>query len=55
MRDDLPYRVEAWDEKDSPIEEIIALTFDYATAKSAYEEAVERRPGRLITLRQKRG
>jgi len=34
------------------IEEIIALTSDYATAKGAYE-AVKRRPGRFITLRQK--
>jgi hypothetical protein len=32
---------------------VIALASDYATAKSAYEEAVKRRPGRLITLRQK--
>jgi hypothetical protein len=51
--DDLPFRVELWDDKDSHIEEVIALASDYATAKSAYEEAVKRRPGRLITLRQK--
>ena len=52
--DDLPYRVDVWDDKDSHIEEeIIALTSDYATAKSAYEEAVKRRPGRFITLREK--
>ena len=47
--DDLPFRVEVWDDKDSRIEEIIALTSDYATAKSAYGEAVKRRPGRFIT------
>jgi hypothetical protein len=51
--DDLPFRVELWDDKDSRLEEIIALASDYATAKSAYEEAIKRRPGRLITLRQK--
>jgi hypothetical protein len=51
--DELPYRVDVWDDKDSHIEEIIALTPDYATAKSAYEEAVRRRPGRFITLREK--
>ena len=51
--DDLPYRVEVWDEKDSHIEEVIALTSDYATAKTAYEAAVKRRPERFITLRQK--
>ena len=39
--DDLPYRVEVWDDKDSHIEEVIALTSDYATAKSAYEAAVK--------------
>ena len=50
--DDLPYRVDVWDDKDSHIEEIIALTSHYATAKSAYEAAVKHRPGRFITLRQ---
>ena len=51
--DDLPYRVEVWDDKDTRIEEIIALTSDYATAKGAYEAAVKRRPGSFITLREK--
>jgi hypothetical protein len=51
--DELPFRVEVWDDKDSHIEEIIALTSDYATARNVYEEAVKRRPGRFITLRQK--
>ena len=51
--DDPPFRVELWDDKDSHIEEVIALAADYATAKSAYKEAVKRRPGKLITLRQK--
>jgi hypothetical protein len=54
MADDgLPFRVELWDDKDRHIEEVIALAADYATAKSAYKEAVKRRPGKLITLRQK--
>ena len=51
--DDLPYRVEVWDDKDTHIEEIIALTSDYATAKGAYEAAVKRRPGRFIALRER--
>jgi len=38
---DLPFRVELWDDKDSHIEEVIALASDYATARSAYEEAVK--------------
>jgi hypothetical protein len=51
--DELSFRVEVWDDKDGHIEEIIALTSDYATAKTVYAEAVKRRPGRFITLRQK--
>jgi hypothetical protein len=51
--DDLPFRVELWDDKDGHIEEVIALASDYTTAKNAYEEVIKRRPGKLITLRQK--
>ena len=51
--DDLPFRIELWDDKDSHIEEVIALASDYATARGAFDEAVKRRPGKLITLRQK--
>ena len=35
------------------IEEVIALASDFASACGAYDEAVKRRPGKLITLRQK--
>ena len=42
-----------WDDQDRHIEEVIALVSDYATARSAFDEAVRRRPGKLITLRQK--
>jgi superfamily II DNA or RNA helicase len=51
--DDLPFRVELWYDHDRHIEEVIALVSDYTTARSAYEEAVKRSPGKLITLRQK--
>ena len=50
---DLPYKVEQWDDADSHVEELIALTGDYRVARAAYEEAVKRRPGRIVTLRQK--
>ena len=50
---DLPYSVELWDDDDSHVEELIALTGDYRVARAAYEEAVKRRPGRIVTLRQK--
>jgi hypothetical protein len=50
---DLPYSVELWDDNDSHVEELIALTGDYRVARAAFEEAVKRRPGRIVTLRQK--
>ena len=50
---DLPYTVEQWDDTDSHVEELIALTGDYRVARAAFEEAVKRRPGRIVTLRQK--
>jgi hypothetical protein len=50
---DLPYSVELWDDNDPHVEELIALTGDYRVARAAYAEAVKRRPGRTITLRQK--
>jgi hypothetical protein len=50
---DLPFMVEQWDNTDSHIEELIALTGDYGVARAAFEEAVKRRPGRIVTSRQK--
>jgi hypothetical protein len=51
--DNLPFRVELWDDKDQRIEELIALVSDYSCALGAYEQAVKRRPDKLITLRQR--
>jgi hypothetical protein len=50
---DRPYSVELWDENDQHVEELIALTGDYGVARAAFEEAIKRRPGRIVTLRQK--
>ena len=50
---DLPFKIELWDDHDRHVEEVIALTSDFANACGAYEEAVKCRPGKLITLRQK--
>ena len=50
---DLPFKIELWDDADRHIEEVIALASDYASACGAYDEAVKRRPGKLVTLRQK--
>jgi hypothetical protein len=49
----LPYRVEMWDDRDSRVEELIALATDHAVARAAFAEAVSRRPGKVIILRQK--
>jgi hypothetical protein len=53
---ELPYRLEMWDEhdtRDTRIEELIALVADHAVARAAFAEAVKRRPGKLVILRQK--
>jgi hypothetical protein len=50
---DLPFMVEQWDDANSHVEELIALTGDYRVARAAFEEAIKRRPGRIVTLRQK--
>ena len=34
-------------------EVVVAPTINYGVARAAYEEAIRRRPGRIITLRQK--
>src|SRR6478752_6503468 len=49
---DLPYMVEQWDDTDSHVEELIALTGDYRVARAAFEEAVKR-PDCIVTLQQK--
>ena len=49
---DLPYKVEQWDDTDSHVEELIALTGDFRVARAAFEEAVKARAGRIVTLRQ---
>jgi len=51
---DLPYMVEQWDDTDRHVEELIALAGDYRVARAPYEEAVKGRPGRIVTLRQRR-
>jgi hypothetical protein len=51
--DDLPFRIEPWDDADRHVEGLIALVADFTTAQTAFNDAVKRRPGKLITLRQK--
>jgi hypothetical protein len=42
-----------WDDDDARIEDLIALVRDHAVARAAFAEAVQRRPGKVIILRQK--
>ena len=51
--EELHYRVEMWGDLDTRIEELIALVADHAVARAAFVEAVRRRPGKVIILRQK--
>ena len=44
-----------WDDHDTHVEELIALVSDHAVARAAFAEAVSRRPGKSIILRQKSG
>ena len=53
QQQELPYRIEMWDEQDNRVEELIALVADHAVGRATFAEAVKRRPGRIITLRQK--
>jgi hypothetical protein len=50
MVDDLPYRIELWNEDWTKRVETLALTGDFLTAKAAFEAAVKRRPGEPILL-----
>jgi hypothetical protein len=48
-----PHMVEHGTTPDSHVEDLIALTGDYRVARAAFDEAVRRRTGRIVTLRQK--
>ena len=52
-KQDWPFRLEMWDDQDTHVEELIALIADHAVARAAFAEAVRRRPGKSIILRQK--
>jgi hypothetical protein len=49
----LPFRVEVWDDRENHVEEVVALVGDHAVARVAFAEAVRRRPGKIVMLRQK--
>jgi hypothetical protein len=50
MSDELPFRIEVWDDDWAKRLEILATAGDFLTAKAAFEAAVKRRPGVQILL-----
>ena len=54
-REDLPYRVELWDEGKSQVEQVLAVTVNASIGYAAYYAATREHPTRYITLRHKGG
>jgi predicted deacetylase len=53
MRNELPFRIELWDEGFNRLLDKLAAAGDHLTAKAAYDTAVRRRPGEPIMLRDR--
>jgi hypothetical protein len=51
--DDLPYKVEVWDEAGHFVEQVVAVSVSPAIGYAAYFAATREYPGRAITLRHK--
>jgi len=51
--DDLPYKVEVWDEAAGFVEQVVAVSVSAAIGYAAYYAATREFPGRNITLRHK--
>jgi hypothetical protein len=51
--EDLPYKVEVWDETGRFVEQVVAVSVSPAIGYAAYYAATREYPGRGITLRHK--
>ena len=51
--DDFHFRIDLWDDADKRIEQVIAFVSDLEVARAAYAAAVQAKPGKRITLRQR--
>jgi hypothetical protein len=51
--DDLPYKVEVWDDAGRLAEQIVAVSLSPAIGYAAYYAATREFPGRVIVLRHK--
>jgi hypothetical protein len=54
-REDLPYRVELWDDTKSRVDQVLAVTVNASIGYAAYYAATREHPSRYITLRHKGG
>lgn len=52
-REDLPYKVEIWDEPGAAVEQLVAVTANASIGYAAYYAATREFPDRRITLRHK--
>jgi hypothetical protein len=52
-RDDLPYKVEIWNDSGASVEQIVAVTANASIGYAAYYAATREFPDRHITLRHK--
>jgi hypothetical protein len=52
-REDLPYKVEIWNEGGSAVEQVVAVTANASIGYAAYYAATREYPDRHITLRHK--
>jgi hypothetical protein len=52
-REDLPYRVELWDQARNTVEQLLAVTANAGIGYAAYYAATREHPQRYITLRHK--
>jgi hypothetical protein len=52
-REDLPYKVEIWNETGAAVEQVVAMTANASIGYAAYYAATREFPDRHITLRHK--
>src|ERR1700761_2303039 len=52
-REDLPYKVELWDETKASVEQVLAVTANGSIGFAAYYAATREYPQRYVTLRHK--
>ena len=52
-REDLPYKVELWDDSRSSVEQVLAVTANGSIGFAAYYAATREYPDRYVTLRHK--